>query len=164
MDDRLVLFVCSGNVCRSPMAEYLLRARLGSGTRWLVRSAGVSAAPGLPASEGAVRVLQEQAVDLRGHSSRPLTPDLVEAAFLIVVMTAAQRETVVHRFPMAADKVYVLNEFAPGAPATDVQDPIGSVVPVYREVRDTIDRALPGLAGFLERMATTGDAEQRDGQ
>ena len=92
-----VLFVCTGNTCRSPMAEAIVRAEIETGA-WgavVVGSAGVAAAPGAPASGGALRAAQRNGLDLSSHESRVLTPTLVAWADLILTMSWRQSEVAV---------------------------------------------------------------------
>ena len=151
MSQHMILFVCTGNICRSPMAEYLLRERLPDDSAWIVRSAGLFAGRGMLASRPAIDVLMEKGIDISAHRSRQLSNDLVDAATLIVVMTASHNEQVRAVFSGAQTKVYSLKFFDPAADG-DVGDPIGSAVNVYRRARDEIDAALPGLISFLENM------------
>ena len=97
--DEHILFVCTGNVCRSPMAEYILRHRLGGKSGVTVESAGVIAPQGMPASAEAADVLEEWRIDISQHRSRMLTRELVEAATLILVMTEQHRKDVLSAFP-----------------------------------------------------------------
>jgi protein-tyrosine-phosphatase len=149
MPHRLIVFVCTGNICRSPMAECLFREAAARAEGWEVRSAGLAAAWGMPASREAVEVLAEQGLDLRLHSSRPLTCELAGAADLLVVMTAAHRDLARALFPQAAHKVVLLRSFDPGSGNADVEDPIGAPHAMYRKVRDEIAAALPGLAAHV---------------
>jgi len=145
------MFVCTGNVCRSPMAEYLLRHRLPPDSAWEVGSAGTSAGFGMSASRFAVTALREKQVDLSMHQSRPVTRDLVDVASLIVVMTAGHRDFIRAVYPDAKEKIFLLKSFDPVG-GGDIDDPIGLTVETYRQIRDDIDRALPGLMTFMETL------------
>jgi protein-tyrosine-phosphatase len=148
-----ILFVCTGNICRSPMAEYLLRARLGRGADWQTASAGLAAPVAVPASDEAVRVLGEQGIDLRPHRSRLVETEMVKAAAVVVVMTAFHAEQMEAVFGEAVhDKLFLLRSFDDGAKEKDLHDPIGAPVEVYRAVRDQIEAALPGLLTFLNAL------------
>jgi protein-tyrosine-phosphatase len=150
MPERLMVFVCSGNVCRSPMAEYLLRQRLGADSGWRVISAGLSTGTGMSASDAAVMALSEMDIDLRPHRSRPVTKELAEEASMLVVMTATHYQQMKSLFPDTAGRVYLLKSFDPAADGSDVTDPIGSSLDFYREIRDEISAALPGLVKYMK--------------
>jgi protein-tyrosine phosphatase len=152
MDSPTLLFVCTGNVCRSPMAEHLLRALMGPEPDWSIRSAGLQAGSGLPISTSARAALTQRGIDAGDHRSRPLTEALVDEATLIVVMTAAQRSEMQSRFPEHADKVYLLRSFAAAVEDEDIDDPIGATVDTYRRTRDEIAAALPGLLRFMRAV------------
>ena len=149
-----VLFVCTANMCRSPMAEYLLREELPKESAWTVRSAGTDAADGMPATDQAVSAMEEIGVDMGRHRSRRLTRETADEADVIVVMTAAHAERIEWRFPDVAHKVCRLKSFVPNAASedTDIPDPIGLGEYIYRAIRDEMQVAMPQLCRYLESI------------
>jgi len=144
-----LIFVCTGNTCRSPMAEGLLRSLLGPNCGWEISSAGIHASNGLPASTGAVTALRDQGLDISAHRSRRLTPSLVRGADLIVTMTGGHRDAVLSIDPQSEGKVFLLKSFGIAQCAADIYDPVGEALDVYRRVRDEIDAALPDLILYM---------------
>lgn len=106
-----ILFVCTGNTCRSPMAEGMLRKLAkGRGIPLEVRSAGVAAVEGMPISRHAEAVLRDQQIE-DGLSSKSLSLDLVEWADMILTLTLSHKQYAIRQFPYAADKVHTLKEY-----------------------------------------------------
>ncbi|MEW5898712.1 MAG: low molecular weight protein arginine phosphatase [Bacillota bacterium] len=141
-----ILFVCTGNTCRSSMAEAIARKMLRDRKKQdqvQVSSAGTAALPNAGATEQAIAVMEEMGINLREHKATLLTPELVKEADLVLTMTGAHKEQVKRLIPEAKEKVFTLAEFA-GA-GTDILDPIGGPVDVYRQCAADL-RHLIGLA------------------
>ncbi|MCL6577387.1 low molecular weight protein arginine phosphatase [Kyrpidia sp.] len=162
-----ILFVCTGNTCRSPMAAALLR-RLAKqrGYSLEVRSAGLAAVPGLPASEHAREVLRRRGVeDVEEHRSRSVAQEDVEWADVVLTMTEGHKRMMHARFPSAVSKVFTLNEYAwPGENAKDIADPFGGDVEEYARCLEEIEKALTALMDRLTRETDGTQAEHRDGE
>ena len=108
-----ILVVCSGNICRSPIAEGLLRRALGrrlDGVAPSVGSAGTIAVDGAPAMPESVEAARERGVDIREHAARRLMPELIEDADLVVAMATEHRETVGRMVPGASSRTFTLKE------------------------------------------------------
>jgi len=148
-----VLFVCTGNICRSPIAEGLFRRLLGNRKDIEVVSAGVHAVRGQPPSLYAVQVCEEEGTDISGQRSQPLTSSLVDGATHIFAMTGAHVETIQTLFPQSADKTFLFREFEePGTTVwRDVPDPIGLGREVYEDCARIISNALPSVLAFVEQ-------------
>jgi glycine hydroxymethyltransferase len=148
-----VLFVCTGNICRSPIAEGLFRRLIGNRKDIEVASAGVHAVRGQPPSLYAVQVCEEEGVNISNLRSQPLTSSLVDRATHIFAMTGAHLETIHMLFPQGAEKTFLLREFEePGATVwRDVPDPIGLGREVYEDCARTIENALPSVLAFVEQ-------------
>jgi len=148
-DLKKLIFVCTGNTCRSPMAEGLLKALMGPDRGWGISSAGVCAANGLPASPCAVEAMRERGIDLSRHRSRHLSPKLIEEADLLITMTSGHTRAITAIAPESAGKVFLLKSFGIAQCAADIYDPVGEHLDVYRRVRDQIDEALPDLILYM---------------
>jgi glycine hydroxymethyltransferase len=148
-----VLFICTGNICRSPIAEGFFRRLLGNRRDIEVASAGVHAVRGQPPSLYAVQVCEEEGVDISGLRSQPLTAALIDRATHIFAMTGAHLETIHMLFPHGAEKSFLLREFEePGTTVwRDVPDPIGLGRDVYELCARTIKNALPSVLAFVEQ-------------
>lgn len=148
-----VLFVCTGNICRSPIAEGLFRRLTGNRKDIEVASAGVHAVRGQPPSLYAVEVCAAEGTDISALRSQPLTGALVDQATHIFAMTGAHVETIQTLFPQSAEKTFLLREFEePGTTVwRDLPDPIGLGREVYEDCARIIKNALPSVLAFVEQ-------------
>ena len=151
---KTILFLCTGNVCRSPMAEALFRRAVSGRGEFRVLSAGLGAVDGQPPTPHSVRAMDELGVDISAQRSRMLTVDLVREADLILGMTHSHVDTVVLLYPPAAEKTFLLREFDETLEPyeKDISDPIGGSYPVYVECRDQIEQGIVSLLKFMEQQ------------
>lgn len=142
-----ILFVCTGNTCRSPMAKALLGQRLrerGGKGEIEVWSAGLFTHDGLPASPEAVEAMRAEGIDISSHRARLITGSLIKDADLILTMTANQRDCLQEWFPHKAVNTYTLNEFT-GDKNSEVADPFGLG-------REAYQRSLGQLKRLVDRL------------
>src|ERR1044071_3492992 len=150
---KTILFVCTGNVCRSPMAEGILRHALQDRGSYRVMSAGLGAMEGQPPSPYAVQAVRELGIDISGQRSRMITPELVQEADYIFGMTHSHIDTVTLLYPFAAEKTFLLREFDETLDIfeKDISDPIGGSYDVYLSCRDQIEQGMVSILNFLEQ-------------
>ncbi len=151
-----VLVVCTGNICRSPAAELLLRAGLGSVAGVEVTSAGLSAPVGAPVAEPMARLLRARGVDPGTSRARQLQPSAVRDADLVLTMTAAQRRAVVTSVPSAVRRAFTLVEFAEVAALAEVDRLPGGPA----ERISAVVRAAPRAR--TQRIGTTAEDDVED--
>ena len=153
---KTILFVCTGNVCRSPMAEAIMRHQTRRQDGFRVISAGLGALDGAPATDAAVEVMHEIGLDLTGFQSQSLTARLVQQADYIFTMTRQQQDAIQTFYPAAAEKVFIVREFEDGEIiGRDISDPIGQPVEIYRRTRDQIAKAIPSILAFINQTEAT---------
>ena len=154
-----VLFVCTGNTCRSPLAAAALQHELGSdGERVEVRSAGTSAWEGQPASEGSIDVAAQDGLDLSAHRSRRVTVSEVRAADYVFVMEPLHR-VALEALGAPVERVHVLSDWPrPGEPAMPVSDPFGGSHEAYEECWRRIRRHVTRIAPHVRQALRTRTA------
>ena len=157
---KTILFICTGNICRSPMAEGLFRHAVKGRGDFEVLSAGVGAMEGLPPSENAGRALRELGLDISEQRSRILSAELVQRADYIFGMTHSHVDAIMLMYPQAAEKTFLLREFDETLDSfeNDISDPIGGSLDVYQNCRDQIEQGIASMLKFIEQTSAPSGA------
>ncbi len=134
-----ILFVCTGNTCRSPMAEALFNASCG--VKHFALSAGIAAFDGATASENAVLAMEERGIDLSSHRSRHLTPELLNGVDRVYCMTSRHARAIAAAYPDLKTPIYVLEPAIP--------DPYGGSLEDYRLTADALGAAVEEIISEL---------------
>ena len=150
-----VLFVCTGNTCRSPLAEGLFRKATAGRADFTVSSAGVAASVGAPPSHEIQHLLKRRGTALKGFKSRQVSDAILAAATHVFVMTEGHLATLEALFPQYSDKYFLVREFAgisDKRDGIDVPDPIGMGLAAYEEVARIFDAAIPAIIAYIEAL------------
>jgi len=153
MSDRkkTILFVCTGNTCRSPMAAGLMRAMVDN-DKYEIKSAGLAAVFNVGASAPAIKLMKEEGIDISEHTTTMLTGDLLEEADVVFVMTESHRRGIINWFKKTKSKVHLLREFddvQDDSHYPDILDPAGAGIEVYRECLEIMRRCMKGALKIL---------------
>ncbi|MGB8645013.1 MAG: low molecular weight protein arginine phosphatase [Anaerolineae bacterium] len=156
-----ILVVCTGNICRSPMATALLAAqaaKMGDGERLAFSSAGTWAREGDQSSANAQIVMQRRGLSIQGHRARTVTRELIEEADLVLVMTQNQRDSLRAEFSQSRRKIYLLSELI--GMQYDISDPYGNALDEYETCASGLDyliaKGYPRLAELMDQARAAG--------
>lgn len=147
-----ILYVCSANMCRSPMADIHIKSLIGDLEYVEVRSAGVRAISGAPTSIGARRILEENNIEAH-HLSAPVAKPILDWADLIFVMEEWHRNHLIESFPKTSGKTLLLRNFKDDSESKEIEDPIGKGIDVYRETFFHIETANKRIEAYLRRKS-----------
>jgi protein-tyrosine phosphatase len=154
-DRNLILTVCTGNVCRSPMAQKLLQHALAAEgapyDKLVVESAGVAAGYGEPASANSVAALKKVKIDLTQHKSQPITQTLLDRAFLILGMTDSHLDILTHYHKGLSERMHLFREFMEPHENEQIPDPYGQNFDAYQACLDSMIEAIPSLVRFIKQ-------------
>jgi len=150
---KTILFICTGNVCRSPMAEALFRRAVEGRGNFRVLSAGLGAVDGQPPTQHSVVAMRELGVDISAQRSRALTANLLQQADYVFGMTHSHVDTVGLLYPGAAEKTFLLREFDESLDRyeKDISDPIGGSYQVYVGCRKQIEQGIASILKYMEQ-------------
>ncbi len=162
-DTKHVLFVCTGNTCRSPMAEGLFRKAIAGRDDFKVSSAGVAASKGGFASKETLGVVRKRGASLEGFTSRPVSAAILEEATHVFAMAESHLAVLEARFPEHSDKFFLVREFSgisDKRQGLDVPDPIGMGMAAYEEVAKVLEAAIPKIVAYIDSVGNGGEDKE----
>lgn len=159
----LILFVCTGNVCRSPMAAALFNwraKRLEETDEWVAESAGTWANNSQPASGYSMTVMAQRGLDITGHRARTITDQDMEQSDIVIVMTRSHRDALAAEFPRHRHKIHLMSELR--GRAYDIGDPYGGSLSEYnycaQELEDLIESGYEVIKTWAPNQTPSNDS------
>jgi len=146
-----ILFVCTGNTCRSSMAESIFNdlTKNDESIKAKAESAGTEAFDGMPANDKAIETLKTRGIDMNAHKSRRINAKIVDENDLILTMTRLHKLQIQTLYPQVKGKVFTLKEYAGDEETPDIADPFGHTPSVYIRCADELEVAIRAV---LERL------------
>jgi protein-tyrosine-phosphatase len=152
---RSVLFVCTANICRSPMAMGLMRARIKEEKdEWQIDSSGVWAQRGYPVAQYTQEVLKRRGVDLSNYGSKSLTTEMIQQFNLILTMERNQQEALQHAFPQYIGKIFMLSQMV--GKRHDIADPVGGSLADFESTAQEIEQIVNKGYTRIRKLAAGG--------
>lgn len=162
-EQKHILSICTGNICRSPMAARLLAHALAAEEEPLKSlqsvSAGVAALDRYPASRHSITAMRKVGLDLNNHCSQQVSWELLASSVAVFCMTESHRAQLVYHFDPLPAPVYLLREFLPSSVSSEIPDPYGMNLPDYETCRDSIVEALPSVIRFLREHYSASNTQ-----
>jgi RpiB/LacA/LacB family sugar-phosphate isomerase len=159
-----ILFVCTGNICRSPMAEGFFRELIKEQGGFEALSAGLGAIDGASPSVHSVTAMQELGIDITDQRSAQITPEMVAESDYIFGLASGHVDNIIRFFPQARERVFLLREFVEALPADrkDIADPIGGDLAIYKVCRNQIKEGIEALIPFVNQTSMTSSVKKNN--
>ena len=152
---RSVLFVCTANICRSPMAMGLLRVKVkGEENDWRIDSSGVWAQKGYPVAQFTLEVLKARGIDLDNYASKSLTVEMIQEFNLILTMERNQQEALHYAFPQYTGKIFMLSQMV--GKKNDIADPVGGPLADFESTAQVIEQIIDKGFTRIRKLAAGG--------
>ena len=158
-----ILFVCTGNICRSPMAEGFFRELTKEREGYESLSAGLAAVDGQPPSPHSVTAMKEIGLDISAQRSALITQETMEGVHYIFGLASGHVDNLIRLFPQAREKIFLLREFVEKLPTggKDIADPIGGDLEIYKACRNQIKQGVESIIPFIEQQSMTESSNHK---
>lgn len=156
-----LLFICTANICRSPMAEALFKNKIAGeidSQDWIVESAGTWAVAGTLAAKNSRLAMYNRELDIEDHRSQPVNGKMLKTFDLILTMEQRHKESLSIEFPEISDRIYVITEMV--GRSYDIWDPVGATLAEFENTADELEDILTKGYGIIKRLAVEGSGNK----